>query len=340
MTTPPDGFRRHGLYYPFFHVRHDRWLKVAALYWPKIVRIVPDGYPTRDSTTAQALADEDFLVRQPPGKSVETVAPLFLDLVARHAEALRTRFPVQMHQEYSSFQHLNHDGQQLWTAVHVGEMTREVEEALIDAGLCAHRGTTVSERWINAEFGPAPEGQTWVVMHPGMVAAYTSVLAEDFATANLLRPTTDQAESFVVANNWTTDRLAEALLTASVAPRRELDYLLPDHDDLSAWHHPHQRRRLAPSDLAEAMGFLALDLVVPDDLDDVPVSKIIEVRRRYGEEFRAFGASLEQAATDLAELTAIRDQEALERYLKDEIAHRFTQPMNVFHPVVAVSSRV
>ena len=29
------GFRRHGLYYPYFHVRDERWIKVAALYWPK-----------------------------------------------------------------------------------------------------------------------------------------------------------------------------------------------------------------------------------------------------------------------------------------------------------------
>ena len=45
------GYRRQGLYYPYFHVRDERWLKVAALYWPKIVRIVPADYQTRDSDT-------------------------------------------------------------------------------------------------------------------------------------------------------------------------------------------------------------------------------------------------------------------------------------------------
>lgn len=32
------SFRRHGLYDPYFHVRDDRWLKVAALYWPKLFK--------------------------------------------------------------------------------------------------------------------------------------------------------------------------------------------------------------------------------------------------------------------------------------------------------------
>ena len=85
------GYQRHGLYYPYFHIRDDRWLKAAALYWPKIVRIVPDSYETQDSDTAKALAD-DFIVKMPPGGSVEAIAPLFTDLIANHASELRERY--------------------------------------------------------------------------------------------------------------------------------------------------------------------------------------------------------------------------------------------------------
>jgi hypothetical protein len=59
------GYQRLGLYYPYFHVRDERWLKVAALYWPKIVRIVPAGYQTRDSDAVRALAAGEFIVRRP-----------------------------------------------------------------------------------------------------------------------------------------------------------------------------------------------------------------------------------------------------------------------------------
>lgn len=67
-----DAFRRHGLYYPYFHVRDDRWLKVSALYWPRIARLVPGNYPTRDSVTARVFstAQPDFLYRLSPGRSV------------------------------------------------------------------------------------------------------------------------------------------------------------------------------------------------------------------------------------------------------------------------------
>jgi hypothetical protein len=37
------------IYYPYIHFRDPRWLKAAALYWPRMVRIVHPDYPTRNS---------------------------------------------------------------------------------------------------------------------------------------------------------------------------------------------------------------------------------------------------------------------------------------------------
>lgn len=42
---------RLGLYYPFIQFRNDSWLKLAALYWDRIGRIVPPGYQLQDSDT-------------------------------------------------------------------------------------------------------------------------------------------------------------------------------------------------------------------------------------------------------------------------------------------------
>lgn len=48
-----------GLYYPFTHVRSEHWLKMALLYWDKIRRIVPEGYPLEDDLYGIKLAVDD-----------------------------------------------------------------------------------------------------------------------------------------------------------------------------------------------------------------------------------------------------------------------------------------
>ncbi len=35
MTEQPAHLPVMGLYYPYVHFRDERWLKLAALYWPK-----------------------------------------------------------------------------------------------------------------------------------------------------------------------------------------------------------------------------------------------------------------------------------------------------------------
>ena len=89
-------------------------------------------------------------------------------------------------------------------------------------------------------------------MHPQLVSVYTSVLAEDFALANSLQPTTDQDGAYAVTNDWTADCIAAALLDT-----------------------PGGRSSLTPDELPETLGFLALELVVPPDLDSVSVTQIM-----------------------------------------------------------------
>jgi hypothetical protein len=53
-----------GLYYPFIHFKDDAWIKLAALYWDKMGRIVPRGYRTSDSDTVKQLANESGFIRR------------------------------------------------------------------------------------------------------------------------------------------------------------------------------------------------------------------------------------------------------------------------------------
>jgi hypothetical protein len=150
----------------------------------------------------------------------------------------------------------------------------------------------------------ADDDPVWVVMHERLVSLYCSVLAEEFAVANRLRPTTDQPHAFSLTNRREPARLAADLGAGSP----------PDHPPTH--------------DLAEVIGLLALDLVVPDRLDSVPVEKIIEIRRRHGEEFLAFSRLAEQAAEGLGDLAGIRDRSVLEQYLGDMVAQQFMRPLD------------
>ncbi|MGW0089603.1 DUF6236 family protein [Streptomyces sp. NPDC003328] len=333
----PDGtYRRHGLYYPFFHVRDERWLKVAALYWPKIVRLVPEGYetllPNSADTTQQAVAaralDGTFLVRQSPGASVAAVAPLMLDVIDTYGRELRASLVPDETRGWGlrpRRRGLNGGApsNRPTTAVHVGQLAPTVRDALGDAGLAIWadgmsngRNLERWRRWVGAASNPdnawdnyalspvrhwAPE---WVVMPERLVAVYTSVLAEDFAAVNRLQPTTDQDNAYAVANNWTSDRIAAALLGRSVHAPSPTD-----------------------GDLSETLGFLALDLVIPANLDAVPFEKIIEIRERYGAEFLAFGQKVDQVAAGLSGFSDIRDRAVLDQYLRDVVTVQFAQPL-------------
>jgi hypothetical protein len=134
-------YRPLGLYYPYFQVRDDRWMKVAALYWPKIVRIVPDGYRTRDSATARALSDE-LIVRRPPGRSVDAASGRFVELADRHGMELRNRFGFggyAMFKREKIAAEVAIRGLGRWrplmTGIHVSFITDAAQDALINAGL-------------------------------------------------------------------------------------------------------------------------------------------------------------------------------------------------------------
>ncbi len=90
------GFRRHGLYYPFFSVRDDRWLKASALYWPRIAQLVPQEYPVSGTRAVHVLSREpEFLYRISPGDSVTSVGRQFLQVVRDHHDELASLFGVR-----------------------------------------------------------------------------------------------------------------------------------------------------------------------------------------------------------------------------------------------------
>jgi hypothetical protein len=86
--------QRFGLYYPYLHFSDD-WLKIAALYWLQMTRIVPDGVTLSDSDTVRALSDElGFVLSVPPASAVQELTDLLINIVVEHGETLRDRYSI------------------------------------------------------------------------------------------------------------------------------------------------------------------------------------------------------------------------------------------------------
>ncbi|HWD01517.1 MAG TPA: DUF6236 family protein, partial [Amycolatopsis sp.] len=197
----PDADRRGvpvdpiALYYPYIHVRDDTWLKYAALYWPKLARLRPEGYPTLDSPVSRALREEAgwLLDVTPPPWAALRIGNQFLKLIAEHSHELRARFGVDRspHDEYvlnlgalrrrprrsvepSS---VGPDAPPWHAYVHSTKLSTTLLDAAVDAGLA----TTLQGR-----------GGVWAGMHPELASVYTCALVEHIAAENHLHPITDQ----------------------------------------------------------------------------------------------------------------------------------------------------
>lgn len=300
----------YGLYYPFFHTRDANWLKLAALYWPKLFRIVPAGYPTRDRDVAKYFIDELGLLESiPPGGALASAGEVFLRVVEEHGTALRQRYGVGSRTRTVTLP-VEQAG-----AVHIGQVTPALRTALIDADLALSERTH-DFRGIHPYFAAGAvtqptwselhrRSEDWLFLHQHLISAYMGVLVEHVAAANNLAPTTDQAAAFLAANNWTAESLAAFLDTE------------PDGAPVPA----------PTANPAEVIGMLALDYVVPADLRRVSPATIVEIRRRYGVQFQAFHAKVAEVVSGLGELLPIENHVVLRQHLRDLVAENFQQPM-------------
>ncbi|AWK12570.1 hypothetical protein DDQ41_30735 [Streptomyces spongiicola] len=306
--TMPDPVSDLGLYYPYFHVRDERWLKMSALYWPAIVRIVPEDYAIRDSRTVRVLADQaGFIENASPAAAVDAIAPRFLELLAGNEGALRAALRVQQ-RDMAAFDRTasgtsaTAPHRPRLAALHESQVRPDLTRALVEAGLAVRGRLTLSHE-VDAR---------WLVLRERFVSLYMSCLAEEFGSVNHLELTTDQPHAFALANGWSADLLAGYLLRT------------PAPTDAQA----------GPS-LAERIGILALGLVVPADIDRVSAEQIVRLRRHHGREFLAFRRAVGQAAAELASLADIPDGRTLDAHLRNEVNNRFALPLNELRQCLA-----
>jgi hypothetical protein len=302
---------RMGLYYPYVHFRNKDWLKFAALYWPKMGRIVTDGYPVHDDSITRALIDElDFVINISPSSASAEASRMMLEVLNIHGDRLQELYKVPP--DSLSDQE---DDYQLAIDNWVDRITHGVDKSAQQYAANALRKHHMREAPIYARRliialqhelvhrRMAARSDPRLALHPKVAWVYMCVLAEQLARRNNLSPVTDQTLAHIQPNEWTSDRIVRALLE------------------------PYLRPAVEPTP-ETTIGLLAIRLVVPTDLKHLSVKKVIRLRQRYAADFDAFHDAVTATASELCdEFTDIADRAVVEAYLHQAVKRRFEQPL-------------
>jgi hypothetical protein len=302
-----------GLYYPFIRFRDDQWLKIAALYWPKMARIVPAGYSTRDSSTTRTLIDElEFVVDLDPGIARTDAAQTFSSLLNTIPPHQLERWRIGPDEERASDVGMNppdadsitapglsadedspgtsppvdFSATRMWLSsrsrafagVHESELDRDLKDRLRDERLVA-----------DSRIG-------WVAMHPELAWLYKCHLTDVIASQNHLAPATDQLSAYALTTGLRGDPVAS---------------------------------EIKKPDIATSFGLLAIGAVIPRNLATVPIQKIIEVRKRYGPQFDMWRRDVDRIGTAFAsQLQTIESPKILNAYLEEAVRSYSTQAVD------------
>jgi len=140
-------------------------------------------------------------------------------------------------------------------------------------------------------------------MNSALAWAYKCRLIEEMAYRNNLVPVTDQLS-------------AHAVMTSPVEMRSLAGSGLDALDEPGA------------VDIQTRFGLLALEAVVPRDLDQVPVEKIIEIRRRFAGQYDRWREYADAVGAELRDqLQEIESPAVLDAYLTDAVRRFATSPM-------------
>lgn len=299
---------RSAVYYPYIHIRDARWLKIAALYWPHLVRVVSSAYPVTNSSLVDVLTGElGFVVNHAPELEALAVAEDFAQMISgldagdlarlqvpddaarRDAGTLvQPRPPAGMDDDESCSEECVPALE--WYApgwrtpdiagVHSSEIAPALTDFLTGAGLAV------------------PADGDWLAMTPELAWFYKCRLTEEVARRNNLVPATDQPQAHAVITDHS------ALAAAASQP------LAAGLDDVTI-----------------AFGLLAVEAVVPRDLDQIPARKIVEIRRRFAGQFDRWRTYADDIGAKLAEqLKDVESPDLLRLYLDDAVRQFGTTP--------------
>ncbi|HYD40221.1 MAG TPA: DUF6236 family protein [Anaeromyxobacter sp.] len=274
------------LYYPFIHFKNDGWVKVAALYWDKLGRIVPYEYVTEDSDTVKALGS--FVTTLRPGWVLPEFAQSWVEFVTQHGPKLKAKYALSHRDQWPVLPETERPPRPGGPSgndprlgyVFVEKMSEDVYRAMKQSDLCST---------------DTPRGQ-WIGMHPRLAWVYMTALAEQLAGERGLRPLTDETRDHLAVSGLSTERLAHALL-GSVA--------LVDS-------------KPTPTEIETTLISIAFRSVVPADPAALAVDKVLAFREKYPNERAAFQDAVTSFLGSREWLKSIADPHVLEQRLRDE----------------------
>lgn len=274
------------LYYPFIHFKDDKWVKMAALYWDKLGRIVPYDYPTDDSETVRALGSivtnlRPDWVRPEFGKSfLDFIVQYGPKLKAKYALSLRDTWPMLPERERPPKPGGPSGNDMRLGYIFYEKMSRDVYTAMRESGLAS------TDR----------RGEQWIGMHPRLAWVYMTALAEQLSAERGLRPLTDQTRDHLALSDLSTERLAHALLEdvslVGVGP--------------------------TATEIETTLVSIAFRAVVPKDLGALSIDKILAFRDKYPNERTSFQNAVADLLKSREWLKSITDPHVLEQRLRDE----------------------
>lgn len=308
-STPPVHLPEFGLYYPFINVRDERWLKLAALYWPKLAHMVPAGYPPRETELTRTLVGElGFLFPVEPESARQDAATSFDLLLTERTEDQQARWRMAD----VAARHAAPGPDELQAPVELTGEDTVGHRAVPISGYhqSGHIDGALDERWPLAVVHPKelapdllrrllreelaiPMVGNWIGMHAELAWLYKCHLADVLAARNRLVPVTDQ-----LAAHATMPGLAR-----------------PDGQ--------------SGVDVTARFGLLAISAVVPRNLDAVPVKKIVQARRTLGGEFDRWRQHVDAIGRTLAEqLRDVESPAVAQEYLNEAVRRYATQPVD------------
>lgn len=177
-----------GLYYPYIEFRDEGWLKLAALYWDRLYRMVPDKLIPSDSAEVRKLVAAEFIDNAHPGRVAHRIEGPFCDLLRVHGGRLRRSFQVRKTMPWDALDH-----------IHSEKIGHGVINGLIERKLARLQGE-------------------WLGMHPRVAHVYMTALAEAMAPTVGARPIAEETAHHIAVSGLTMERLAAELLDEPKQP--------------------------------------------------------------------------------------------------------------------------
>jgi hypothetical protein len=286
-----------GLYYPYIQFKEESWLKLAALYWDQMARIVPTGFPLDDADGVRLLVDEGFVFDEPPTEDDKnSVAVEFEKLVSLRADDLAKNYgtanrsswdddPVTVATEPGADPKLAY--------VYPTKMVKTLPAVLRQAGL--------------AEWGPS-RPDVGLGMHPRLADVYMLALARVVSSRKPYQPVTDETRNHIAISACTAENLADALLGP-------VELASPPTG---------ARNREVESALLN----LCFEVVMPARLEHVSMKKIVALRADTIEERARFQDGLRELVSTISTDLKDTDAETAARIIAIEFEKKVRAPLD------------